>query len=167
MTRRAVGGLGASPEEAFVVLEHTIRGVGGFTGSEHHKKKCWYLWNITRREVGGFEASHEEVLVPLEHHTKSCKKKCLQTLEHHSFGASPEEAVVVLKHFWGFVVDTRVTTTEHSCACHTRAPTMPRDGTGQDGQDRTGQDRTRARGGSKANTKTMPSADFEASDEIA
>ena len=36
MTRRAVGGLGASPEEAFVVLEHTIRGVGGF-GTSHEE----------------------------------------------------------------------------------------------------------------------------------
>jgi hypothetical protein len=128
----------------------TRRSVGTFAtsqeerlvASKHHKKKCWYLWKTTRR-AGGRSAG--------------------------DFGTSQFRSITGRSGggFEAFFVDTRDTTTEHSCACHTRAPTMPRDGAGQDGQDRTGQDRTRARGGSKANTKTMPSADFEASDEIA
>jgi len=122
ITRRGVGGLGTAQEEVLAVLEHHEKSCWWFgtcwlwniTGSEHHKKKCWYLWNITRREVGGFETSQEEVLVPLEHHTKSCKKKCLQTLEHHSFGASPEEAVVVLKHFLLTLVSPPQNTVVHA-----------------------------------------------------
>ena len=68
--------LGASPEEAFVVLEHTIRGVGGFGTShkevlvalERGKQRCWWFRDITRRSAGGVGTSQEEVLVVSEQH---------------------------------------------------------------------------------------------------
>ena len=68
MTRRAVGGLGASPEEACVVLEHAISGVGGFETS--HEEVLGAFERGSRRSAGGVGTSQEDVLVASEQHKR-------------------------------------------------------------------------------------------------